>query len=281
MSTTTPPDRHLHAELVGDGPACFIAHGGPGLHHGLYRSLDPLAARHQLVYWDHRGHGRSGPLPDGPVSMSLFADDAIALADRLSVETFAVFGHSFGGWVAQEVALRYPARVSALILAGTTPGQLGLNEPDDDDQGPPPPAEVAELLATRPATDAELVDLYTRLAPYYFRDADPTTLLAALSPGLLSADTMVRVFDALSRWSAIDRLDDISCPTLLLAGRHDVFCSPQQLDRIAHRVPHADQVVFDNSGHFMWIEEPDPFFPIVRDWLDKHCLPQPASAQAT
>ena len=267
MSTAS---RFLHCTLLGEGPPCFIAHGGPGLHHGLYRSLDPLAARHLLVYWDHRGHGRSDPLPGGPVSMSLFADDAVVLADRLGIETFAVFGHSFGGWVAQELALRHPNRVSAMILAGTTPGQLGRTESADDDQGAPPPAEVADLLATSAANDAELIDVYTRLAPYYFRGGDTSTLVAALSPELVSADSMVRVFDALSRWSAVDRLGDIVCPTLLLAGRHDVFCSPQQLDRIARRVAHAESAVFENSGHFMWIEEPDQFFPLVRGWLDKH-----------
>ena len=73
--STKPAGRHLHAELVGEGPPCFLSHGGPGLHHGLYRTLDPLAAR--------------------------------------GIQTFAVLGHSFGGWVAQELALRHPARVSA------------------------------------------------------------------------------------------------------------------------------------------------------------------------
>lgn len=265
----SPAGRWLHSELVGDGPPCLIAHGGPGLHHGLYRSLDPLAAGRLLVYWDHRGHGRSGPLPDGPVSMALFADDAVALADRLAIDTFALFGHSFGGWVAQELALRHPDRVSRLVLAATTPGQLGATESGEDDQGPPPPTEVMDLLAARPATDAELVDLYTKLAPHYFRDGDPGKLLAALSPEPASADSMVRVFEALGRWSAVDRLGRIACPTLLLAGRHDVFCSPQQLARIARRIPHADSVVFDSSGHFMWLEEPDLFFPLVRDWLDR------------
>lgn len=269
-TSTTPASCFLHTELIGEGPPCFVAHGGPGLQHGLYRSLDPLAGRRFLVYWDHRGHGRSDSLPDGPVSMALFADDAVSLADRLGIGTFAVLGHSFGGWVAQELALRHPDRVSALILAATTPGQLGLTEPPDDDQGPPPPAEVTDVLATRPTTDAQLIELYTRLAPYYFHDGDPKELLAALSPELVSADSMVRVFDALSRWSAVDRLGDIACPTLLLAGRHDVFCSPQQLDRIARRIPHAESVVFENSGHFMWLEEPDRFFPVTRDWLDEH-----------
>lgn len=259
----------LHHVEVGSGEPCLVVHGGPGLHHGLYRTLDPLASTHRLVYWDHRGHGRSDPLPDGPVDISLFADDAVALADRLGLETFAVFGHSFGGWVAQELALRHPGRVSALVLAATTPGQLGATESADDEQGPPPPEEVEAALAVPPADDAALIDVYIRLTPHFVRGADPTPLLAALDPDLVSADSMVRVFDALSRWSALDRLDRIACPTLVLAGRHDVFCSPEQLVRIARRIPHADHVVFEECGHFLWLEDPGRFFPLVGDWLSQ------------
>ena len=87
----------LHTEVVGAGSPCLVAHGGPGLHHGIYRTLDPLGASVSLVYWDHRGHGRSDPLPDGLVAMSLFADDAVIVADRFGHDRFAVFGHSFAG----------------------------------------------------------------------------------------------------------------------------------------------------------------------------------------
>ncbi len=267
---TTANAAHLHHEVVGAGSPCLVAHGGPGLHHGVYRTLDPLAAGRRLVYWDHRGHGRSGPLPDGPVSMSLFADDAVVLADRLGLDTFAVFGHSFGGWVAQELALRHPDRVSALILVATTPGQLSATESPDDDQGPPPPAEVLKLLTTAPETDADLVDIYAKLAPHFLRGADPAPMVDSLDPGLVSAQSMVRVFEALGQWSVVDRLAEIACPTLVVAGRHDVFCSVPQLTRIARRIPQAELVVFEDSGHFMWIEEPDRFFPLVASWLDDH-----------
>jgi proline iminopeptidase len=260
----------INFESVGTGPPCLVAHGGPGLHHGLYRSLDALATHHRFVYWDHRGHGRSGALPPGLVSMDLFADDAARLADHLGIDRFAVLGHSFGGWVAQELALRHPDRVSALVVAATTPGQLGATESDDEDQGAPPPPEVVELLSRVPETNDDLVETYTRLAPHFMRSADPALLVDALDPSLVSADSMHRVFDALSRWSAVDRLGAIRCPTLVLAGRHDVFCSPEQLERIARRVPGATHVMFEHSGHFMWLEEPDAFFPLVRDWLREH-----------
>jgi proline iminopeptidase len=262
----------LYYEEVGGGRPCLVAHGGPGLHHGVYRSLDRLGEIRRLVYWDHRGHGRSGPLPVGEVTMSLFADDAIALADALDIESFAMFGHSFGGWVALEAALRHPDRVSALVLVATTPGQLGSTEsPDDEEQGEPMPREIEQLLLSQPATDAEAVEVYRALAPHFMRSADPALLLDELKDGSASADSMQRVFGALAVWSAIDRLDHLECPTLLLAGRHDVFCSPPQLGRIARRVPSAELVVFQESGHFIWFEEPKRFFGnVVGPWLGKH-----------
>jgi proline iminopeptidase len=260
----------LHVEIVGEGPPLLITHGGPGLHHGLYRTLDRISANRQLVYWDHRGHGRSAPLPDGPVDMSLFADDAVSVADELGLETFAVFGHSFGGWVAQELALRHPSRVSALVLAATTPGQLGETESPDDYQGPPMPADVENLLTTPVDEDADVVRLYTQLAPHFLRGADTTEFVAALDPALVSADSMGRVFDALSRWSSVDRLAAISSPTLVIAGRQDVFCSAEQLQRIARRVPGAELEVFEDCGHFMWLEDPGRFFPLLSSWLKKN-----------
>lgn len=256
----------LYVEVVGDGPPLLVAHGGPGANHSLYRTLDPLATSRRLVFWDQRGHGASGPLPDGPVEMRDFADDVVRVADSLGIETFALFGHSFGGWVAQEAALRHPDRVAALVLAGTTPGQLGRTESPDDDQGPPPPPELVELMSRMPQSDAEVKELYRELGPHFLRGADTTAYDALLESTALSADTMVRVFDALSRWSAVDRLGEITCPTLLLAGRYDVFCSVPQHERIARRLADPDLVVVDDVGHMLWIERPE-VLDLLDEWL--------------
>lgn len=256
----------LHVEVVGSGTPLLVAHGGPGMSHDLYRTLDPLAADHQLVFWDHRGHGRSDRLPDGPVEMEVFADDVVTVADGLGIDRFALFGHSFGGWVAQEAALRHPDRVAALVLAGTTPGQLGATESPDDDQGPPPPAELAAILGDLPTTDAGLVEMYQKLAPYFARHFDPALIGDRLDPDLVSAATCAQVFGALSRWSSVDRLASITCPTLLLAGRYDDFCSVEQHERIARRLPDPDLVVIDDAGHFTWLDR-SGVLDIVSEWL--------------
>ncbi len=257
----------LHVEVVGDGPPLLVAHGGPGANHVLYRTLDPLADARRLVFWDHRGHGRSDGLPERQVEISDFADDVIAVADGLGIDRFMLFGHSFGGWVAQEAALRHPDRIEALVLAGTTPGQLGANESPDDDQGPPPPAEITRLMGTMPATDEEAAVMYRALAPFFARTADPAILNEALGATPPSAASLVRVFEALGRWSSVDRLGRITCPTLVVAGRHDDFCSLAQHERIARRIAGAELAVFERSGHVPWLEEADGFFERVRGWL--------------
>jgi len=266
MSVAEVHGTEIYFEEVGEGPVVLICHGGPGVHHGPYHSLDPLGDGRKLVFWDHRGHGRSGRPPRDTLSMPHWADDAAALAGHLGIERAAVLGHSFGGWVAQELALRHPGLVGALVLASSTAGQLGSGE-SDEDQGPPMPTEVLDLLSRLPGDDAEAVAQYSALAPHFMRDADPEFLRSHLNNPPVDAASMIAVFEELSKWSSADRLGTIACPTLVLGGRHDVFSSYQQAERIARRVPGAELVEFAERGHFMWAEEPERFFSLVSSWL--------------
>lgn len=71
----------------------------------------------------------------------------------------------------------------------------------------------------------------------------------------------------LQTWSSVDRLHRIQVPTLLLVGRHDLFCSPAQSHRIARRIADAELVVLERSGHLPWVEEPEHFFATLGAWL--------------
>ncbi len=266
MSIAVIEGTEIFFEEVGEGSPLLIFHGGPGVHHGPYRSLDPLSDHRRLVFWDHRGHGRSGRPSRDTLSMQQWADDAAALAAHLGIRRTAVFGHSFGGWVAQEVALRHPDLVGALIVASSTAGQLGVGE-STVDQGPPMPAELLEILSRTPTNDAEAASQYDALAPHFMNGSDPDFLRDQLREPSVDAATMVAVFEELAKWSSVDRLRDISCPTLVLGGGRDVFCSFPQAERIAGRIPGAELVEFPENGHFMWAEKPETFFAIVSSWL--------------
>lgn len=265
----------LHFETAGAGAPCLVLHGGLGVDHNYLRpGLDRLGDRLGLVYLDHRGHGHSVPAtearrpPEAPTVTQL-ADDADALAAHLGHERVLVLGHSWGGSVAQELALRHPDRVIGLVLVASTAGGLGVGESLLDDMGPPLPVEVDILTRVPPATDHELEATVRALGPYYLRGGDPAAAADVFARCRFDAGAMVRSMHVLAAWSAVDRLNAITAPTLLLGGRHDVFCPPEQLARMASRMPRAEIAVLDESAHLPWLDEPDRFFPIVEEWLDR------------
>ena len=262
----------LFYEVDGDGAPCVVLHGGLGMDHILYRrSLGPLSPPLQLVYLDHRGNGRSGRPPLDTLTIEQLAEDATGIADHLGLDRFHVLGHSYGGFVAQELAITYPDRVAALLLVATTPGQLGRHEASGDvEQGPPPPPEAIAVMSSEPATDDELAASMDRLLPHYLHQRNVEEVRALVAGTVWSASAMKRGFEVLAAWSSIDRLETIKCPTLVVAGRHDVFTSFPQAHRIGRRVRGSTVEVFEHSGHFPWLDEPEPFFAFVRDWLSKN-----------
>jgi proline iminopeptidase len=254
----------LYYVIDGEGPPCLIPHGGLGVDNSLYRnSLQPLAKTNQLVFWDHRGNGRSGGEP-GTISIPRLADDAVALATELGFDRFNLVGHSYAGFVSQELALSNPLRVARLILTNTTPGQLGTREDPDAYAGDPPPGELNDLLSNMPATDDDYAAMFEIMAPYYFHD--PANV-PSHDEVIFRVEAMLQGFVALSMWSAVDRLHVITCPTLLIGGRHDIFTGWRQMHRIGDRISGSSVTVFEHSGHFPWIEEPDAWFRLVGAFL--------------
>lgn len=270
MPTTAVNGTDLHYEIDGDGTPCLVLHGGLGIDHTLYRrTLGPLSPPLQLVFLDHRCNGRSGRPPIETLTMEQLADDAVALADHLGFDGFHVFGHSYGGFVGQELAIRHPARVTALMLVDTTPGQLGTGESDDEtEQGPPPPPELDALMASMaPSDDDAVATGLDSMLRFYLHRRDVDEVRVLMGDTIHNASAMRRGFEVLGSWSAVDRLGQIACPTLVIAGRHDVFTSWPQAHRIGCRVPGARVEVLEHSGHFPWLDEPDAFFALVRAWL--------------
>ena len=262
----------LFHEVDGDGTPCLVLHGGLGVDHTLYRrTLGVLSPPLQLVYLDHRGNGRSGRPPLDTLTIPQLADDAVALADHLGLDRVVVLGHSYGGFVAQELAIRHPDRVRALLLVCTTPGQLGAEEAEDETEpGPPPPPELAELMGSLPPTDEGLAAGLADMLRFYLHRRDVDEVRALTAGTVHSAAALVRGFEVLASWSAVDRLATIACPTLVVAGRHDVFTSFPQAHRIARRIPGARVEVLEHSGHYPWLDEPDAFSAVVHDWLATH-----------
>jgi proline iminopeptidase len=117
VATVSIRDVSLFVEVVGRGYPLLLKHGGPGADHWSMLPFRRCADRLTLIFYDHRCNGRSEGTPVSSMTWENLTADADALRQHLGFEKWAVLGHSFGGHVALEYALRYPASLSHLVLS--------------------------------------------------------------------------------------------------------------------------------------------------------------------
>src|SRR5262245_25386755 len=167
----------LYYITVGKGIPCLVMHGGLGFDHTyLHPWLDPLGDTLQLIYYDHRGNGRSGRPDKDTVTHAQFAADAAALASHLAQAKVAVLGHSYGGFIALEFALRHPDRLSRLILLDTAPASPFVSYPEElaaNFLRMGATKEMHEAMHKEWTTDDEMRDNFIICWPIYFKHYDP------------------------------------------------------------------------------------------------------------
>ena len=266
----------VHYSEHGTGPPVLVLHGGLGLDQSTLRPwLDPLGDRARLVFLDLRGCGRSEPIPAGaPVTHATWVDDADALRDHLGLDRWTVFGHSYGGFLALEYALRYPERTSGLVLCSTAPAfaHAEVAVANAEARGTPEAlAALAGALAGPSPSDAAFEATWRALAPLYLHRPTPEAL-SAITDGIRYR---AEAFNAsqgrcLPTYDVRDRLGEITAPTLVVGGRHDWAYPPEYgAIPLAEGIPGAELVLLEQSGHFPFVEEPDAFRAAVSGWLDR------------
>lgn len=272
----------LRYRVVGQGPVLVIQSPGWGIGSAPYEGmLGPLEASFTLVHYDPRGSGGSATSPTSTLHVGTFVDDLEALRAHLGLETFLLAGHSHGGLIASHYAMKHPTRVRALLLLA--PQLVGVpSHPDEvdaavDPETSPDIAGAFEYLESMggfhrmfsASTDEEATDFLRGIAPLYFKDARHAAKLRALLDARpLPIVTMQAVSAADGRFPLRERdLRKCAVPTLAVSGRFDLFCPPSHARQLVGTMPHARQRIFEESGHFAWIEEPDAFFAEVRAFL--------------
>jgi pimeloyl-ACP methyl ester carboxylesterase len=248
---------------AGDPLVLVMGFGGDHLAWGL--QLPALAARYRVVAFDNRGVGQSDA-PDLSYTTALMADDTVGLMDALGIERAHVCGVSMGGMIAQEIALRHPARVRTLQLHAT----LGRSD-----------AYMRGLVdAWRPVRRAVSREEWLRtmalwlFAPCTFAERPEFVELivqnALTNPHPQSLVGFVRQGDAVRAHDALDRLGDIRCPTLISVAEHDILVPPRFSQEIARRMPSAEFKTLADAAHGYFWERPDAFNAMVLDFLARH-----------
>jgi proline iminopeptidase len=222
-----------------------------------------------LVYYDHRCNGRSGRPPLETLTFERLCADADVLREHLGFEKVAVMGHSYGGFVALEYALRYPRRLSHLILMDTAATFDYGEEIEANARRKGATEEQMEALDAPVGDEEKFRRVLEIIVPLYWHRFDAELQARVFARTVYSAEAYEAGGPLIEGWDLTPRLGEIGTPTLVLAGQDD-FVTPPSQARILHEgIPGSELIVFEHSGHFPYLEEPEAFFGAVRGWLER------------
>ncbi|NKB99548.1 MAG: alpha/beta fold hydrolase [Pseudomonadales bacterium] len=270
----------LYVDVVGSGlvaessrmverPVVFVLHGGPGMDHTTMKpDFNPLADVAQLVYYDHRGQGRSDSDKSENWHLDQWADDLRGLVDTLGVRRPIVLGLSFGGFVAQNYAARHPDRLHKLILASTVARMLPGRVFDAFQQFGGSTARLAAEEFWGGPTAANTENYIRECVPYYNRTEPDKNLekRAIWTPAVIEHFSK----PGGENWTFDFRqqLADVTCPTLVTAGDIDPITPLIAVEEMAACIPEGVRrlEVFSNSGHGVHRDDPR-VFEVMKNFL--------------
>jgi 3-oxoadipate enol-lactonase len=253
MAHCTANGVSLYYEMTGSGDRLLSISGTGGDLRQTPRITDgPFAEAFEILAYDQRGLGQSS-VPPAPYGMADFADDAAALLDVFGWDDCLVLGVSFGGMVAQELALRHPGRVRRLALACTSAGGAGgssyplqeLFQLDPENRS----AQQMELLDTRwdAAWRAAHPDQVRLIAERMLSGRGED---AGGDPGVGLKNQLA----ARAGHDTADRLAAITCPTFVSGGRFDGIAPPANSEFLARTIPGARLALYD-GGHIFLVQD--------------------------
>lgn len=254
----------LYWESTGTGPPVLLIAGQAMTLDAWWRTVPALARSFRVLTFDHRDVGRSSHSL-WPYLVAQMADDAIAVLDAAGVDSAHIYGISLGGMVAQELALRYPDRVEAIVLGATTAGgpqavlahsgplsffvRVGAMAPEEAEWAAVPynyGVRTRRHYADRIAQDiAKRLENQTNTLPYLHQVA------------------------AASNHNTAGRLRQIRAPALIVHGEEDVIMPLQNAHHLRTVMPHAELKIWPDAGHLYITDEPraDRY---IRRFLEAH-----------
>jgi proline iminopeptidase len=278
-------DTHIYFDIDGMGlvpdgprmrekPVAFVIHGGPGGEHSdLKPGFGPLADQLQLVYFDHRGQGRSGRGDVQRYNLDENVEDMEALRRHLGLGPIVTMGTSYGGMVAMAHAARYPQSVSHLVLM-VTASHAGFNARARQivaERGTPEQVAVChDLWAGKLDTPEKMLHYYALMGPLYALRYDAAAAEQGRARSIHSPEAMMQAFvpgGFLQTFDLRPELARITAPTLILAGQQDWICPPEFSEEIHHLIPGSQLRVLENSSHSLRVDAPEAMRAAIRDFV--------------
>lgn len=265
----------LFVQVMGQGYPLLLMHGGPGQDYTTLLPLMPLANQFTLIFYDHRSNGNSEWADVSSMTWENLTADAEALREMLGFDKWAVLGHSFGGNVALEYALRYPHNLSHLVLMDTGGDQWWVQQNAPEmlaKQGYNLSAvQAARRFYNGQVTVSEYFPTVFKFFRAYYYRINLLRMLRDIVSGphakFRPEATIFGYSQLLDGWSVMDRLSEIKTPALVMAGRHDFLFPPEHQAILADRLANANLLLIERAGHNPQVEQPAEVIRIIKDFL--------------
>jgi proline iminopeptidase len=266
----------------GAGLPLLVIHGGPGLPHDYLRSLGRLSTEREVIFWDQLGCGKSKCRPNRELwTMDRSVAEVDAVVRALALDRFHLFGNSWGGMLAQQYMLEAaPVGVASLTISNSiasipqfakmvarlkseldpaTQAAIDRHEAAGSTHAPEYQAAIRTwnetyLCRARP-WPRELEDAFRNMGAEIFET--------------MFGPSDFHIVGTIRNWDVFERLHEIAASTLVLAGRHDE-CVPEHMWDMHQRIPDSRFELFESSAHMPFIEEPEKFDAVMRDFLHRH-----------
>ena len=252
----------IYYEIEGDGAPVVLIPGFAAGRWIWFKQTAELSRNFRVVVFDPRGVSASDK-PEGPQTIGLLADDVAHLLDTIGIESAHIVGASFGGFVAQEFALKYPAMTRKLVLCCTSFG--GPNHVV------PAPETLQALASTKGLNSEERMraNLLLAFTPEYVQsqvdEVDHIVRMRATNE--VPEHIYMSQLQAAMSFNTESRLAEIKSPTLVLSGDADIIVPVQNSRNLAAKIPGATLQIVEGGSHTFFIEQAGTFNRILEEFL--------------
>jgi pimeloyl-ACP methyl ester carboxylesterase len=247
------PAPRLAISVAGEGPFVLFLHGIRGNRRNWASQIEFFSRQgFKAAAWDARGYGDSEDY-EGPLQFDYFLGDVLRVIEHFKVDKIHLVGLSMGGRIARNFALRYPDHLRSLALISSTPGFDSLSNDRVrsfiTERRSQTPQSLQKLLGSKASRAAygELLDSVARIHEISYQK----TLQASVTQDRTA------------------QLEKIRAPTLVIAGEEDTVYPPEIAREMARRIPRAELLMFEQTGHLANLEQPERFNQAVLDFLKR------------
>lgn len=282
----------LYYEKTGSGQPLILIAGGPGDSHAYFKPyFKQFQKSFTVIFFDARGRGRSTSLTDPALySVDKDVEDIDNLRQALGFDKVHLFGHSYGGIIAQSYALTHPDHVRKVILCNTFHSAEGWQNNIDNcnrhiqESYPDVWTRLMEMRKTMKSSASEWRTVYDQcyatmywyssekhkkhLSKYSAIQTQQDVFSEAVYYAIIGDDPDFEVSGTMKNLDLRPTLRHLTMPVLVLTGRADKVATTKQAFEIKELIPNAKIHIFEKSGHLPFAEENKSFTKVVRDFLN-------------